>query len=175
MARDKTFNDSVKLGFLIHDVARLMRTAYDQKTKPLGLTRSQWWVLVYLQRQDGLTQQELADVLDVGKVTLTGLLNRLEQKGWVERRPHEYDKRAKRVFLTDKVHATIEAMREVASDLLHGIASELTKDEMEGAEDILQKLRQKLAEMNSSPEKNRRRKAAEMLPVPAERSEPTPR
>ena len=52
---------SRNFGFLMHDVARLMRTAFDRRVKALGLTRSQWWVLNHLCRNDGVTQAELAD------------------------------------------------------------------------------------------------------------------
>ena len=70
----------------MHDVARLMRVAYDRRARALGLTRSQWWVLNHLYFNEGITQSELADVLDVEKPTLGRLLDRLEAKGWVERR-----------------------------------------------------------------------------------------
>lgn len=140
--------DEIRLAFLIHDVARQMRTAYDQKMKPLGLTRSQWWVLAYLQRHDGPTQQELADILDVGKVTLTGLLTRLENKGWVERRPHEHDKRSKRVYLTDKVRSVVDSMREVGRELLHDVAAGLSQDELIILESLLTGMHQNLTELN---------------------------
>ena len=95
------------LEFLISDVARLMTREYDRKVRDLNLTRSQWWVLVFLIRYDGHNQTELADVLDIGKVALGGLLDRLEAKGWVERRPDATDRRAKRVYLTEQVKPLI--------------------------------------------------------------------
>ena len=52
-------------GFLMHDIARLMRTSYDRRVKRFGLTRSQWWVITNLYRNDGLTQSELAETLDI--------------------------------------------------------------------------------------------------------------
>jgi len=68
-----------RIGFLIHDVSRLRRTVVDKALRPLGITRSQWWVLANLARDDGtaMTQTELARVMDVGKVTLGGLIDRL--------------------------------------------------------------------------------------------------
>ena len=76
---------SRNFGFILNDVARLMRTAFDRRVKALGLTRSQWWVLNHLFRNDGATQSELADILEVEKATLGRLLDRMEQKGWVRR------------------------------------------------------------------------------------------
>jgi len=76
---------SRNFGFLLTDVARLMRTIYDRRVKSLGLTRSQWWVLNHLFRGDGVTQTELADTLEIEKPTLGRLLDRLQAKGWVRR------------------------------------------------------------------------------------------
>src|SRR5260370_31973343 len=80
-------NERIRIGFLIHDVSRLRRTAFDQRMKPLGLTRSQWWVLSGVSRHgdSGVTQTELANVLDLGKVALGGLIDRLEERGFVKR------------------------------------------------------------------------------------------
>ncbi|MCP5374110.1 MAG: MarR family transcriptional regulator [Hyphomicrobiales bacterium] len=92
-----------KIGFLFHDVARFRTIVFDQLMQPQGLTRAQWWVLAHLGRKDGQTQTDLADRMDLGAVTLSGLIDRLEAHGWVERRPDPKDRRAKRVWLTDKV------------------------------------------------------------------------
>jgi MarR family transcriptional regulator, transcriptional regulator for hemolysin len=112
------------LGFLVHDVARLMRVAYDRRAKALGLTRSQWWVLNHLYFNDGIIQSELADLLDVEKPTLGRLLDRLEVKGWVARQADRHDRRAKRVHLTGEVQAVMRALR--------GIAAGLRNDALEG-------------------------------------------
>ena len=61
-------------GFLMHDIARLLRTNYDRRVKRLGLTRSQWWVITNLYRKDGLTQSELAETLDIERASLGRLL-----------------------------------------------------------------------------------------------------
>ena len=54
-------------GFLIHDVSRLMRVAFDRRGRDLGLTRSQWWVLTALYAMEGVPQSELADYMDASK------------------------------------------------------------------------------------------------------------
>jgi MarR family transcriptional regulator for hemolysin len=104
-------------GFLVHDVARLMRVAYDRRTRDLGLTRSQWWVLNHLYFHEGITQSALADVLDIEKPTLGRLLDRLEDKGWLERRADPSDRRAKRVYLTGNVQGLMRTLRRHAADL----------------------------------------------------------
>ena len=117
---------SRNFGFILNDVARLMRTTFDRRVKSLGLTRSQWWVLNHLFRNDGATQSELADILEVKKATLGRLLDRMEQKGWIRREGHAGDRRAKRVFLTDEVEPAIKTMRaaaaEVRRDALSGLS-----------------------------------------------------
>src|ERR1700730_4739488 len=92
---------AVRLSFLIHDVSRMRRTAYDQLMRPLGVTRAQWWVLAHLSRRDGMMQTELADSLDVGKASLGTLIDRLEAGGFVERREDPTDRRAKRLYMAE--------------------------------------------------------------------------
>ena len=73
----------LRLGFLIHDVSRLRRSAFDRCLKPLSVTRSQWWVLAYLSREDGMTQSQLAEELDLGKVAVGGLIDRTTERSMV--------------------------------------------------------------------------------------------
>jgi DNA-binding MarR family transcriptional regulator len=96
---------SRSLGFLVHDVARLMRRAFDRRVRHLGLTRSQWFVLAHLYRTDGQTQRHLADELDMQRAPLSKLLDRLESGGWVERRADPDDRRANRVYITSKINS----------------------------------------------------------------------
>jgi DNA-binding MarR family transcriptional regulator len=140
-----------RIGFLIHDVSRMRRTLYDQAFKPLGITRSQWWVLANLsRRQEGLTQTELAEMLDVGKVTLGGLIDRLEAGGHVERRSVDHDRRAKQVVITERGQRTLESMRAIGSDLSGQILNGLVRSRVLETEDVLYRmkdnLRQALAE-----------------------------
>lgn len=90
----------LRFGYLIHDVSRLHRTLFDRWLVPMGITRSQWWVLAFLARSDGMPQTDLAAELDVGKVALGALIDRLEAAGFVERHPDQTDRRVKRVILT---------------------------------------------------------------------------
>jgi len=105
------------VGFLLHDVARLMRLTYDRRMRQLGLTRSQWWVMTYLYFNEGISQTELSAILDVERATLGRLLDRLEAKGWVERRSHPNDRRVKRVYLTGEVEPLMQTMRAMAAEV----------------------------------------------------------
>src|ERR1700719_5271052 len=88
-----------RIGFLIHDVSRLRRTVVDKALRPMGVTRSQWWVLANLSRHngEGMMQTELAKVMDVGKVTLGGLIDRLESTGLLKTLGGPSDPRSTRV------------------------------------------------------------------------------
>jgi DNA-binding MarR family transcriptional regulator len=96
---DAEARQAIRLSFLIHDVSRMRRTAYDHLMRPLGVTRAQWWVLAHLSRHDGMMQTELADQLEVGKASLGALIERMVAAGLVERREDPADRRAKRVHM----------------------------------------------------------------------------
>ena len=99
-----------RFGFLVHDVARLLRRRYDQRARSLGLSRAQWQVLAHLHRNEGINQRGLAEILEIKSVTLGRLVDRLEEAGWVERRPDPVDRRARRLFTTAKVTPVLERM-----------------------------------------------------------------
>src|ERR1700685_1810957 len=89
----------LRLGYLIHDVSRLRRMMFDRELAPLGITRSQWGVLAFISGKDGLPESQLANELDVGKVALGALIDRLETSGFVVRQGDSGDRRVKRVYL----------------------------------------------------------------------------
>jgi DNA-binding MarR family transcriptional regulator len=105
------FNDILRFGFLIHDVSRIRRVVADRMLKPLGVTRSQWWLLAYLSRRDGMTQTALARDLDLSRVAMGELISRLEEAGYLQRRDDASDGRARRVYLTKKGAALIWEIR----------------------------------------------------------------
>jgi DNA-binding MarR family transcriptional regulator len=118
-------------------VARLLRTTFDRRVRELGLTRSQWWVLNHLFRNNGVTQSELAEILEVEKPTLGRLLDRLEQKGWVRREADANDRRAKRVFLTQEVEPAIKTMRAAAAEMRRDAVAGLSAEQQERFVDSL--------------------------------------
>ncbi len=105
------------LAFSIYSISLQYRLMFDREMQPLGLTRSQWWLLTHLYYFDGSSQARLAEVLDIDKSAVARLVARLEKKGWVERRAHSRDGRAMEVFLTGNVHRLMEDITTL-SDLL---------------------------------------------------------
>jgi DNA-binding MarR family transcriptional regulator len=104
-------NPDQTLGFVLHDVARLLRWNFDRRAASLGLTRAQWSVLAQLRRKDGIQQKVLADLLDIQPITLVRLIDRLEKAGLVERRDDPEDRRAKKIFIAKKAMPVIDKLR----------------------------------------------------------------
>jgi MarR family transcriptional regulator, transcriptional regulator for hemolysin len=115
-----------EFGFMLNDVARLLRTYADHKAAQFGMTRAQWAVLVRLDRFEGLNQSELAEMLDLQPITLTRLLDKLSDSGLIERRPDPDDRRAKRLFLTAAARPLLRQLsvlgEETMTSTLEGLA-----------------------------------------------------
>jgi MarR family transcriptional regulator for hemolysin len=135
---------SRNFGFLLNDVARLMRTAYDRRIRKLGLTRAQWWVLTHLYRSNGVTQTELAETLEIEKPTLGRLLDRLEAKGWVQREHDASDRRVWRVHLTEEVEPALRTMRKIAAELRRDALTGISAAERERFVDTLLAIKENL-------------------------------
>lgn len=142
-----------RIGFLIHDVSRLRRTIVDKALRPIGVTRSQWWVLANLSRHDGvgMMQTELAKVMDVGKVTLGGLIDRLESSGLVKRQADPTDRRAKRVVMTPKGTKLLSEIQDIAKVVNGRIMNNIDKDDVSRAEDVLHRMKVTLISMDAVP------------------------
>ena len=87
------------LMLLLNDVARLLRTRFDQRARARGMTRAQWVILARLNAQPGLSQIEMASLLEVEPISVGRLVDRLEARGLLERRPDPADRRVWRLHL----------------------------------------------------------------------------
>lgn len=106
------------LGFLVHDVARLMRLAFDRRVREVGLTGAQWTVLCQVIHTDGQRQIDLAQDTGMDKAPLGKLLDRLEAGGWIERRPDTQDRRVKRVYATPKIDPLAAVVKNKSAELM---------------------------------------------------------
>ncbi len=124
MDRLKEVEQSV--GGLIHDVMRLWRRNFDRRAKELGLTRSQWRVLVQLIRYEGINQAALADVLEIEPISLVRHLDKLEAAGLVERRADPNDRRARLLYFQPSAEDTLDRIWEMGmqtrTDALEGLS-----------------------------------------------------
>ncbi|MBI1773790.1 MAG: MarR family transcriptional regulator [Proteobacteria bacterium] len=109
-------NPERSFGFLLYDAARLLRRDFDRRARQIGLTRAQWSVLANLARNEGINQAGLADIMEIQPITLVRLLDRLEEAGWVARRPDPADRRARVLSLTEKARPILEQMRALAAE-----------------------------------------------------------
>lgn len=90
--------------FLLHDLGRLLRVDADKRARAHGMTRAQWGILLWLERQPGISQKELAELLEVEPISVARLIDRLEARGIVERRPDPKDRRIWRLHLCPPAH-----------------------------------------------------------------------
>src|SRR4051812_18467927 len=115
VARTSTFENS--LGFILSDISRLARKEFDRRVRDLRVTRAQWLVLMHLARRPGCTQSELADAMQMQKITVTRHVERLLRAGWIERHDHAQDGRAYHLFLSRKAEPLIDRLAGVADQL----------------------------------------------------------
>src|SRR3546814_7154100 len=99
------------IGFLLSDVARLLRRNFTRRAQYLGLSQAQWQALAHLARREGVNQATLAESLEIQPVTLARLVDRLQEKGLVERRPDPADRRAFCLYLTPAAAPLLDRKR----------------------------------------------------------------
>ena len=120
-----------EFAFILHDVARLLRTYADHRAAQFGTTRAQWAVLARLDRSEGLNQSELAETLDLQPITLTRLLDKLCDSGLIERRPDPDDRRAKRLFLTPAARPLLKQLAGLGEETMSSATEGLSHEEIE--------------------------------------------
>jgi DNA-binding MarR family transcriptional regulator len=144
-------NAQPTLGFVLNDVARLLRKRFEQRARGLGLTRAQWQVLAYLSANEGIHQGGLADLLDIEPITLVRILDRLEANGFVERRRHASDRRLWLLHLTPKAHPMLARMRVIGDATRQDALEGLSDDERAQLLRMLTAMKQNLLEACDRP------------------------
>ncbi len=114
--------------FLVHDVARLMRTEGDKRARAHGMTRAQWVILIWLNRWPGLSQKEVAEFLEVEPITVARLVDRLEARGMVERRPDPADRRVWRLHLRPAAQPVLDDIAVHKAEMLEMATAGLDDD-----------------------------------------------
>src|SRR5580704_3958501 len=127
------------------ETSRLLRNYIDGRAKTRGTTRAQWIVLFRLREQEGLSQVDLADVLELQPISLVRLLDRLVEHGLVERRHDPKDRRANRLFLTDSGRRLVDDMDSlrdsIAIDVLQDIPAKAIETSLETLRDIKDRIK----------------------------------
>ncbi|HUK06569.1 MAG TPA: MarR family transcriptional regulator [Stellaceae bacterium] len=140
------------LGFLLHDIARLMRKRFDQRSRHLGMTRAQWQLLSHLARHEGINQSGLAEILEIEPITLARLVDRMVEAGWVERRPHPSDRRQRCLYLTAKARPRFADLRAIAAEVFEDVLCDFNLDERDTLLELLGRMRRSLGNRQNGGE-----------------------
>jgi len=133
-----------ELGLVLFGTARAWRTKLDQRLRPLGLSQGKWRTLMHLsQGGNRLTQKEIAARMGIEGATLAGLLDRLENDGWVERRDSAHDRRCKTVHLQRGSKSVLEKIFNAAHDLRAELIEDISQRDLETCIRVLAKIREK--------------------------------
>ncbi len=133
------------IGFLVMEIGRLFRVNFDRRMRRLGLTRSEWWLLAHLWFFEGMTQQQLADFLDMTKGGLAKLIARLEDKGIIERRGETQRGRAtKRIYFTAAGRTLGSKVDKGARQLVQEAEAHLRGEQAATLHELLRSVRQTL-------------------------------
>lgn len=144
------FSPSRQFAFALSDAARLLRTYSDQRARDLNTTRAQWSVLVRLQRCEGVKQAELAEALDIAPITLGRLIDKLTSASLVERRADAADRRAHRLYLTEKAEPALRDLSALAEDVMERALRGLDEKTIRALTDALTTVKTNLKhELNS--------------------------
>ncbi len=122
--------DRPDLLFLVHDLARNLRLDADRRARTYGMTRAQWVILMWLERQPGLSQKELAELVEVEPITIARLIDRLEQHGMVERRDDPHDRRIWRLHLRDKALPVLRDLAMERAEILQTVSAGISADDL---------------------------------------------
>jgi DNA-binding MarR family transcriptional regulator len=139
-------------GFLVNDVARLFGRRFSHNGSRLGLTREQCRTLGYLARNEGINQAGLADLLEIRPMTLVRQIDRMEDAGWIERRPDPADRRARRLYLTAKARPILGRIWDVANETRDEALVRLSSAESKQLIELLRRVHGSLSERVPLPD-----------------------
>ncbi len=132
-------------GSMLADASRLIRRAFDERARTIGVTRPQWQVLIVLSRHEGRKQAAVAELLDVEPITLCRMVDRLEEAELVERRRDPEDRRAWQLFLLPRAHELLQALRPLGQAVMTDALDGFSAKEQAQLASYLERIRQNLA------------------------------
>lgn len=134
-----------ELGYRMADNSRLLRCIFDERVRDLGLTAAQARLLLSLYRYPGQKQGFYADRLEIEPITLTRIVDRMEDAGWLDRCPDPADRRANLLQLTDKSHEIVSELRTIVDLLFEDVLQGLDANERTLFSNLLERIGQNLA------------------------------
>lgn len=130
------------IGLRINVLARLLRAGFDRKVASLGVTRSQWQMIIVVARKPGVTQRAIADALEISEASAGRLIDRLCAEGMLERRERDDDRRARAVYITPRSEPLLAKLSEISREGEDSVFKGFTPDELGRLEDYLDRLYQ---------------------------------
>lgn len=144
MRSDPIYSLHRDFGFLVQDIARILRARIDSRARQVNLTQAQWRIAAYLVRQPGLTQTELAAIFDMRKTALSPMIERMLESRWIERRADPRDRRILRLFLTDEIVSTFQHVRRESREMYESVLGDLSLGEEKILVDLLSRVKKRL-------------------------------
>jgi len=135
---------------VLSDVARLVRTLADARAREHGMTRAQWMILVRLDRQPGMSQNELATLIEVEPITVGRLVDRLEARGMVERRPDPADRRIWRLHLMPEAKPMLKEIAKARAELNAIMVADIPEKALASAVDCLLQMKANVSDTRSN-------------------------
>ncbi len=133
------------IGFLLDDTARLFRRSFNSRTRDTGITALQYRLMVYLRRNQGIRQGEMAELIEVEPITLSRMIDRLAEAAVVERRTDKSDRRALRLYLTPRGADLLEEVGAVTSAVTREATEGLTDAEKDRLLTLVDQVRANLS------------------------------
>lgn len=143
-------------GFLVHDIARQLTCVLDQRLKPHGLTRCHWRAVLYIWRTPGISQTELSEILDLSRMGVTGLIDRMENKGLVSRQDDAQDRRVKRVFLTESTTELVPIITKLGRETIDDFFAGIDESDVDVLINLLLKVKQNACRLLSKDDLDQR-------------------
>ncbi|HXR62849.1 MAG TPA: MarR family transcriptional regulator [Rudaea sp.] len=143
--------EKTSFGYLVTDLTRLMRKQFDRRAIRFDLTRAQWRALKRVHHGEGITQNELAEFLEMEPIAVGRVIDRLQKAGFIERRADPRDRRVWRLHLLPKAHAVVDDMEQIASELLRQAQRGVSAAEMKSMMSVLARMKDNLNALDDVP------------------------
>jgi len=144
--------ENENMGFLVYEVARSFTNAYAKLMAPLGLTRPQARVIACVLRYPGITQADLCEYIGVGRMAMSGLIDRMESKDLVTRSTDPSDLRVKRVFLTRGARKLLPDLQSIADALYEQSMKSVKAKDLKVTMQVLSTIKENLGELLNDTE-----------------------
>ena len=157
------YDFETSVGFVVNSTAKAFQKALDiELRKNVGVTISQWRVVVMLIQYPGLTQKEIADKINVESATLVPVIDKMEKDGLLKRKPDSKDRRVNRIYLTPKADSLWDSMLECAIHIRKASTKDVSESDIATTLETLRKISKNLSDYFEIDT---------MIPLPRKKSE----